>query len=83
MAAAHEMAAIRMIVRLPRGETQYYSQFGHMRKLWPNWDLRPAARRGGAGMTPKNLADGKASGFIFTAGRVAYWIFSDGGAGGV
>lgn len=66
--AAHEMAAIRMVGTIHQGETQYYSQYGHyaenLAQLGP-----PASGADGpaaAGIIPKGLADGKASGYIFT-----------------
>jgi prepilin-type N-terminal cleavage/methylation domain-containing protein len=66
--AAHEMAAIRMITTIHQGETQYYSTYGkyaqNLSELGP-----PASGADGpaaAGIIPKNLSDGKASGFIFT-----------------
>ncbi len=66
--AAHEMAAIRMIGTIHQGETQYYSQYGKyaqsLAELGP-----PASGADGpaaAGIIPKNLADGKASGYLFT-----------------
>jgi type IV pilus assembly protein PilA len=66
--SAHEMAAISMIRSVHQGETQYYSQFGryaqNLGELGP-----PASGADGpaaANIIPKNLADGKASGFIFT-----------------
>ena len=65
--AAHEMAAIRMIGTIHQGETQYYSQYGkyaqNLAELGP-----PASGADGpaaAGIIPKNLSDGKASGFMF------------------
>jgi type IV pilus assembly protein PilA len=66
--AAHEMAAIRMIGTIHQGETQYYSQFGRYAQNLS--ELGPPAS-GAAGPTsadiiPKNLADGKLSGFVFT-----------------
>ena len=66
--AAHEMAAIRMIGTIHQGETQYYSQFGkyaqNLSELGP--PASGAAGPSAADIIPKNLADGKASGFIFT-----------------
>ena len=66
--AAHEMAAIRMITTVHTGETQYYSQFGryaqNLAELGP--PASGAAGPAAADLLPKNLADGKASGFIFT-----------------
>ncbi len=66
--AAHEMAAIRMIGTVHQAETQYYSQYGRyaqsLTELGP-----PASGADGpaaAGIIPKNLADGKASGYLFT-----------------
>src|SRR3984957_7873001 len=66
--AAHEMAAIRMINTIHQGETQYYSQFGRYAQNLS--ELGPPAS-GAAGPTaadiiPKNLGDGKLSGFVFT-----------------
>lgn len=66
--AAHEMAAIRMVGTIHQAETQYYSQFGRYAQNLA--ELGPPAS-GAAGPTaadiiPKNLSDGKASGFIFT-----------------
>lgn len=66
--AAHEMAAISMIRSVHQGETQYYSQFGryaqNLAELGP--PASGAAGPAAADIIPKNLADGKASGFIFT-----------------
>jgi prepilin-type N-terminal cleavage/methylation domain-containing protein len=65
--AAHEMAAIRMITTIHTGETQYYSQFGryaqNLAEMGP--PASGAAGPAAADLLPKNLADGKASGFIF------------------
>jgi prepilin-type N-terminal cleavage/methylation domain-containing protein len=66
--AAHEMAAIQMVKTIHSGETQYYSQFGkyaqNLGELGP--PASGAAGPAAADIIPKNLADGKASGFIFT-----------------
>jgi prepilin-type N-terminal cleavage/methylation domain-containing protein len=66
--AAHEMAAIRMIDTIHQGETQYYSQFGryaqNLAELGPPASGAPGPAA--ADIIPKNLADGKASGYIFT-----------------
>jgi type IV pilus assembly protein PilA len=66
--SAHEMAAISMIRSVHQGETQYYSQFGryaqNLAELGP--PASGAAGPAAADIIPKNLADGKASGFIFT-----------------
>ena len=65
--AAHEMAAIRQIGTIHQGETQYYSQFGKYAEsllaLGPpaSGMVGPAA----ADLIPKNLADGKNSGYLF------------------
>src|SRR3984957_7296702 len=76
--AAHEMAAIRMINTIHQGETQYYSQFGkyaqNLSELGP--PASGAAGPSAADIIPKNLADGKASGFIFTGGGApaGFWV---------
>ena len=66
--AAHEMAAIRMMTTIHTGETQHYSQFGryaqNLAEMGP--PASGAAGPAAADLLPKNLADGKASGFIFT-----------------
>jgi type IV pilus assembly protein PilA len=66
--AAHEMAAIQMVKTIHSGETQYYSQFGkyaqNLSELGP--PASGAAGPSAADLIPKNLADGKLSGFIFT-----------------
>ncbi len=66
--AAHEMAAIRMIGTIHQGETQYYSQYGRYAQNLLELGPRLVGRTGpaAAGIIPKNLADGKASGFLFT-----------------
>ena len=65
---AREQAAIRQINTIHQAETQYYSQYGryaaNLTELGP-----PASGAGGpaaADIIPKNLAEGKNSGFIFT-----------------
>ena len=66
--AAHELAAIRQITTIHQGETQYYSQFGKyataLSELGP--PTSGAAGPAGADLIPKNLADGKNSGYVFT-----------------
>jgi len=66
--AAHEMAAIREIGTIHTGEMQYYSQFGryaqNLAELGPPASGAPGPAA--ADLLPKNLSDGKASGFIFT-----------------
>ena len=65
--AAHEMAAIRQIGTIHQGETQYYSQFGKYAESLialgppPSGAAGPAA----ADLIPKNLAEGKNSGYLF------------------
>jgi type IV pilus assembly protein PilA len=65
---AHETAAIEQIRTLNTGEIQYYSQFGQyatsMTQLGPpaSGTAGPAA----ADLIPKSLADGRASGYVFT-----------------
>lgn len=65
---AREQAAIRQITTIHQAETQYYSQYGQyaatLLQLGP-----PASGASGpaaADIIPKNLADGKNSGYIFT-----------------
>src|SRR5262249_39056786 len=63
--SAHEMAVIRQIPTIHQAETQYYSQSGKYAVTLT--DLGPPAS-GGAGpnaaeLIPKNLAEGKNSGY--------------------
>lgn len=65
---AREQAAIRQIGTIHQAETQYYSQYGKyagsLTELGP-----PASGADGptaAGIIPKNLADGKSTGYLFT-----------------
>lgn len=65
---AREQAAIRQITTIHQAETQYYSQYGQyastLAQLGP-----PASGADGpaaANIIPKNLADGKNSGYIFS-----------------
>ncbi len=66
--AAHENAAIQQIGTLHQAEAQYYSQFGDyatsLAQLGPpsNGPVGPAA----ADIIPEGLADGHASGYIWT-----------------
>jgi type IV pilus assembly protein PilA len=68
MMSAHETAAIQQIRTIHEVETQYYSQFGQyagsLTQLGPpaSGPATPAA----ADLIPKDLADGKKSGYIFT-----------------
>lgn len=66
--AAHEMAAIQTIKTIHQGETQYYSQFGryaqNLTELGP--PASGAAGPSAADIIPKNLSDGKGSGYLFT-----------------
>src|SRR5216684_9009331 len=66
--AAHEMAAIRQITTIHQAETQYYSQFGKyaesLAALGP--PASGAAGPTGADLIPKDLAEGKKSGFLYT-----------------
>jgi type IV pilus assembly protein PilA len=66
--AAHETATISEIATIQQAEVQYLSQFGQyatsLTQLGP-----PASGADGpaaAGIIPKNLADGHASGYVFT-----------------
>src|SRR5262252_697335 len=65
--AAHEMAAIRQIGTIHQAETQYYSQFGKyaesLTALGP--PASGAAGPAAADLIPKNLAEGKNSGYMF------------------
>jgi|SRR5277367_4207473 len=66
--AAHESATITEIKSIHQAEVQYYSQFGQyatsLIQLGPpaSGTAGPAA----AEILPKNLADGRASGYLFT-----------------
>lgn len=64
---AREQAAIRQIATIHQAETEYYSQYGQyaatLAQLGP-----PASGADGpaaANIIPKNLADGKNSGYVF------------------
>src|ERR1700689_1275618 len=66
--AAHETATISEIATIQQAEVQYLSQFGQyapsLTQLGP-----PASGADGpsaAGIIPKNLSDGHASGYVFT-----------------
>ncbi len=65
--SAHEMAAIRQITTIHQAETQYYSQFGKyassLAELGPPASGAPGPNA--AELIPKNLAEGKNSGYIF------------------
>jgi type IV pilus assembly protein PilA len=65
---AREQAAIRQIGTIHQGETQYYSQFGKyaqsLAELGPPASGAPGPSA--ADIIPKNLADGKNSGYLFT-----------------
>jgi type IV pilus assembly protein PilA len=64
---AREQAAIRQIGTIHQGETQYYSQFGRyaqsLTELGPPASGAPGPTS--ADIIPKNLADGKNSGYLF------------------
>jgi type IV pilus assembly protein PilA len=66
--AAHEMAAIRQIGTIHQAETQYYSQFGQYAQTLSQLGPPPSGAAGpaAADIIPKVLADGKASGYLFT-----------------
>jgi type IV pilus assembly protein PilA len=65
---AREQAAIRQIGTIHQGETQYYSQFGKyaqsLTELGPPASGAPGPTS--ADIIPKNLAEGKNSGYLFT-----------------
>jgi type IV pilus assembly protein PilA len=64
---AREQAAIRQIGTIHQAETQYYSEFGKyadtLAELGPPASGAPGPSA--ADIIPKNLADGKNSGYIF------------------
>jgi type IV pilus assembly protein PilA len=67
--SAHETAAIRTIKVIHEGELGYNSQFGRFAQNLI--ELGPAPSGGAdspaaAGLLPKNLAEGKGSGYVFT-----------------
>ena len=66
--AAHVMAAIRQIGSIHTVETQYMSQFGTyatvLSQLGPPASGAPGPQA--SDLLPKSLADGKASGYLFT-----------------
>ncbi|HML16719.1 MAG TPA: prepilin-type N-terminal cleavage/methylation domain-containing protein [Bryobacteraceae bacterium] len=70
---AREQAAIRQITTIHQAETQYYSQFGryaaNLTELGP--PASGAAGPAAADIIPKNLADGKNTGYIFTVAGTA------------
>lgn len=66
--AAHETAAISQIKSIHTAEVQYFSQFGQfatsLTQLGPPTSGAPGPAA--ADLLPKGLADGHASGYIFT-----------------
>jgi type IV pilus assembly protein PilA len=66
--AAHESATITEIKSIHQAEVQYYSQFGQyatsLAQLGP--PASGAAGPAAAEILPKNLSDGRASGYLFT-----------------
>ena len=66
---AREQAAIRQIGTLHQAETQFYSQFGRYAQtlLEPGLPASGAAGPTAADLIPKELAEGKKTGYIFTA----------------
>lgn len=65
---AREQAAIRQINTIHQAETQYYSQYGryaaNLTELGP--PASGADSPSAANIIPKNLAEGKNSGYVFT-----------------
>ncbi len=65
---AREQAAIRTLTTIHQAETQYYSTFGryaaNLTELGP--PASGASSAAAADIIPKDLADGKKSGYIFT-----------------
>src|ERR1700735_4452261 len=66
--SAHEVATITEIGTINSGEVQYLSQFGQYSTSRTQLGPPASGAEGpaGAGVIPKNLADGRASGYIFT-----------------
>ena len=66
--SAHEMAAIRQITTVHQAQTQYYSQFGkyaeNLAALGPPAGGAPGPAA--ADLIPKDLAEGKKSGYLYT-----------------
>jgi type IV pilus assembly protein PilA len=66
--SAQEMAAVRQVHTIHTAQIQYYSQFGRyattLAELGP--PTSGAAGPAAADLLPKNLSDGKNSGYIFT-----------------
>jgi type IV pilus assembly protein PilA len=77
---AREQAAIRTLTTIHQAETQYYSTFGRyaatLAELGP--PASGAATAAAADIIPKDLAEGKKSGYIFTvaAGPGGYTILA-------
>jgi len=65
---AREQAAIRQIGTIHQAETQYYSQFGRYAQSLVELGPPASGAPGPASsdIIPKNLADGKNSGYLFT-----------------
>jgi type IV pilus assembly protein PilA len=67
---AQEQAAISQIRTLDGAEAQYYSQYGHyacnLAELGPS--ARGVSGPAAAGIVPKNLAEGKTGGYLFSVG---------------
>ena len=68
MQSAREMAAVQQIKTIHQAETQYYSQFGKyaasLIELGP--PASGAAGPNAADLIPKNLAEGKNGGYVYT-----------------
>jgi prepilin-type N-terminal cleavage/methylation domain-containing protein len=68
MMAAREMAALRQITTIHQAQTQFYSQFGKyastLAELGP--PASGAAGPAAADLIPKNLAEGKNGGYVYT-----------------
>jgi type IV pilus assembly protein PilA len=69
---AREQAAIRQIQTLHQAELQYQSQFGrfaqNLTELGP--PASGAANQSAADIIPKNLSEGKNSGYVFTIAAI-------------
>ena len=66
--SAHETAAVKTLNTIHQAELGYNSQFGRFAQNLVELGPPPSGADGpaAAGLTPKKLADGKSSGYVFT-----------------